>query len=289
MAVTAKSLILDLLSTLKGGAMPVRALVGAGALFALEENGIRVALTRLLASGLVERDERGQYRLAARAQALNRQVTSWRTLEERIRPWDGGWVAVLTAGLPRRPRRGVEQRARALRLIGFRSLAPGLEIRPDNLVGGVAAVRAQLYAVGLDRSAPVFALGQLDPERAARAAGLWDVAALRRAYRLACRRIARSERRLLGLPRPRAMNESFRLGGQVIRQLVLDPLLPEPMVPAAERLALVAAMRRYDRAGRACWADFLRDFAVLQQRAPADVRLAETPSELAGLGRGVAA
>ena len=37
------------------------------------------------------------------------------------------------------------------------------------------------------------------------------------------------------------MVESFLLGGRVIRELVLDPLLPEPIVPDAERDALVAA------------------------------------------------
>ena len=50
------------------------------------------------------------------------------------------------------------------------------------------------------------------------------------------------------------MVESFLLGGRVIRQLVLDPLLPEPILPVGERDALAGAMRRYDRLGRACWA-----------------------------------
>ena len=36
-----------------------------------------------------------------------------------------------------------------------------------------------------------------------------------------------------------------------------DPLLPEPLVPAAERRAVVTALRRYDRAGRRSWAAFL--------------------------------
>ena len=71
---TAKSLILDLLSTLRRGSMPVRALVAAGSFFGIEENALRVALTRLLARGLVERDERGQYRAGSRAGALDRWI-----------------------------------------------------------------------------------------------------------------------------------------------------------------------------------------------------------------------
>jgi len=53
------------------------------------------------------------------------------------------------------------------------------------------------------------------------------------------------------------MVESFTLGGRVIRSLVHDRLLPEPLVPAEERRAVVAALRRYDRAGRRSWARFL--------------------------------
>ena len=68
------------------------------------------------------------------------------------------------------------------------------------------------------------------------------------------------------------MIESFRLGGAAIRQLTLDPLLPEPIVPGDERSALVAAMRRYDAAGRSCWAAFLTRHGVRHRSAPADTR-----------------
>ena len=55
------------------------------------------------------------------------------------------------------------------------------------------------------------------------------------------------------------MSESFRLGGEAIRLLVYDPLLPEPIVAPGERRALVEAMRRYDRLGRQAWAGWLGD------------------------------
>ena len=69
MGPTARSLILDLLSTLRRGAAPVRALVAAAGLFGIGENSLRVALARLLAAGMVERDARGQYRLGPGARA----------------------------------------------------------------------------------------------------------------------------------------------------------------------------------------------------------------------------
>ncbi len=252
-----RSLILDLLSTQRGESMPVGALVAAGALFGVPENGLRVALTRLLSRGLVARDERGRYRLGPAAGALNQRVVSWRRLEERVRRWEGCWIGVALGGLARGRGSALAAAERPLRLLGFQELVPGLALRPDNLKGGVAAVRDELLALGLDPQAVVCELGALDAANEAKARGLWDAAALRRSYARSCRELAASEARLGRLAEGAAMKESFQLGGRVIRALVQDPLLPEPLVPAEERRAVVAALRRYDRAGRRAWAAFL--------------------------------
>jgi phenylacetic acid degradation operon negative regulatory protein len=252
-----RSLILDLLSTQRGESMPVGALVAAGALFDVPENGLRVALTRLLSRGLVARDERGRYRLGPAAGALNQRVVSWRRLEERVRRWEGRWIGVALGGLARGRGSALAAAERPLRLLGFQELAPGLALRPDNLKGGVAAVRDELLALGLDPQAVVCELGALDAANETKARGLWDAAALRRGYTRGCRELAASEARLGRLAEGAAMKESFQLGGRVIRALVQDPLLPEPLVPAEERRAVVAALRRYDRAGRRAWAAFL--------------------------------
>ena len=74
MAPSPKGLVLDLLSTVRTGSMPVRALVAAGGLFGIDENRLRVALTRLLAERLVERDQRGAYRLQ-RSRGVSALVT----------------------------------------------------------------------------------------------------------------------------------------------------------------------------------------------------------------------
>ncbi|HYV57360.1 MAG TPA: PaaX family transcriptional regulator C-terminal domain-containing protein [Candidatus Nitrosopolaris sp.] len=283
---TARSLILDLLSTLRRGSMPVRALVAAGKFFGIAENSLRVAVTRLLADGLVERDERGQYRAGARAETLDRWIKRWRTIDEGTRSWDGTWVVALGVTPPaRRASSGEQNPLRALRFLAFRELVPGVHVRPDNLVGGVAGMREQLHALGLPPDVAVGALRDLDGLTDARVRRLWDVRALRRAYRDTVAALAASEARLAELPPHEAMVESFLLGGRTIRQLVLDPLLPESLVPAAERAALVAAMRRYDRVGRACWASFMRGFDILPEaRAPVDLRIIERVGELEGVG-----
>jgi phenylacetic acid degradation operon negative regulatory protein len=268
---TPRSLILDLLQTVGRASAPVRALVSAAALFGITQNSLRVALARLRADGLVESDARGSYRLGSAARAVSREVQSWRRLEERLAPWQEGWVAVHLASLERRPARALRRRAQALRLLGFRPFAPGLELRPDNLVGGVAGVRERLASLGVEAAARVFAMGELDPAADAEARALWDGQGLVASYRETVGRLEASIARLAELPREAAMTESFRLGGEALRQLALDPLLPEPIVPSAERAALVATMQRYDRLGRAAWAGWLGGSDEVPADLPAGV------------------
>ncbi|HYC01125.1 MAG TPA: PaaX family transcriptional regulator C-terminal domain-containing protein [Candidatus Limnocylindrales bacterium] len=271
MAPKPKSIILDLLSTLRGRPAPVRLFVAAAELFGIEESSVRVALARLHAAGMVERDERGAYRLGAAAEPIQGQVRSWRHVEGRLTSWHGAWQAASFA----RAVRGREQRLqqRAIQFTGMRELAPGLWVRPDNLTGGLAATRENLIRLGLP--VPVFRISDLDPAAQARACRLWPVEELRAGYRACIEELEASAARLPAMEVGAAMVESFLLGGQAIRRIVLDPLLPEAMVPAAERRALLATMTRYDLAGRACWARFMRGFGLPTAAAPMDQRLGE--------------
>lgn len=272
-----KTLILDLLSTLSGGTMPVGALVQSGQLFELAENSVRVALARLLAAGQVERDERGRYRLGERAAPVDRHVHAWRRLEEKLGPWNGSWVGAC-ASIAEGGRRD-----RALRLLGFRELTPGLEIRPQNLRGGASAVREELRQLGLAEPL-VFELAGLDAPTQLRATRLWDVEELRRTY-LSCRaELEDSRKRLVAAGEREGMVESYLVGGRVIRQLAFDPLLPEPILAAAERDALVEAMRRYDRLGRAHWAAFLERHGVFVRGTPLHTQLPEARAAEAWTG-----
>src|SRR5262245_4653196 len=267
---SARSFVLDLLSTLRRGSMPVRALVEAAALFGIAGGSVRVALTRLLAEGLVERDERGEYRLGAGAEPGRRRVAGWRDLAAQLRPWSGAWVAVLDA---RAPERLAQRRSRhALELLGFRALRRGLSLRPDNLAGGLPRLREQLAELGLAPGPLGRELRDLDALSEARALSLWDAEALVASYRRHCREIEASTRRLRARGAEQAMVESFRVGGAALRALAKDPLLPEPIVPARERELLVAAMRDYDALGRASWATFLARHGVAHRAAPVDSR-----------------
>jgi phenylacetic acid degradation operon negative regulatory protein len=78
--------------------------------------------------------------------------------------------------------------------------------------------------------------------------------------------------------------ESFELGGAAIRQLLLDPLLPEPIAPEAERRALLESMRRYDSLGRRVWRGWLGDgAAAASEGLPAGVSGRRTGLALAAV------
>jgi phenylacetic acid degradation operon negative regulatory protein len=252
-----RHLILNLLLGAGGEPLTARDAVASCALFAVTENGTRVALARLAASGLIEAAGRGAYRLGPGAAELAADVGTWRTAERRVCGWSGGWIAVHAGGLPRSDRVALRRRERALRLLGLGELDRGLHLRPDNLVGGVAAVRQRLAKLGLDEAAAVFIATDFDPDRDRRARALWNGSALTRRYRANRRRLvdwlARS-----GTLAPRvAARESFLLGNDAIRELVFDPLLPAPLVDVGARRAFVDALVRFDAAGHSIWTRFL--------------------------------
>lgn len=258
MKLSAKTVILEALSRPEVGlGMPVRVLLRHAQVFDIGESTVRVALARLRGEGLVDAPSRGVYRLGPRAAPIQDQVRGWRDVEAQLKPWDGGWIGAHVAGLPRSDRAALRACDRAFRMTGFRQLAPGLMVRPDNLVEGVDGVRGRLRELGVDASAPVFALRDLSVEDDRAARGLWDGAALAAGYDEIRQQLADSEARFDAVPLDQAIREAFVLGREAIRALVLSPRLPEPLIRQAARAGLGAAMRRYDERAKALWIRYL--------------------------------
>lgn len=256
MTPAAKSLILDLLLATKGAPLAARDAVTAGALFDISENSTRVALVRLSSAGLIEAAGRGTYRLGPSAAQLAADVATWRSAEQRVRAWPGGYVVVHGGAKPSTDRTARRRRERALAMLGFRGLDRGLFVRPDNLKGGVDDVRRRLQTLSLEEEAAVFLASGFDAAREKRARELWDGKALSASYRRTREQLERWLERGAGLEADVAAREAFLLGKRAIRQIVFDPLLPEPLVDTAARRAFVETTRRFDKAGRAIWRRF---------------------------------
>jgi phenylacetic acid degradation operon negative regulatory protein len=257
--VTPKSLLLDLLRVTPLP-VPVRQLVAIGELFGLEGNAVRVALTRLVARGLLTADGRGSYRLAAVADPVSRWADGWRLGERRLKPWTGAWLCLWH---PRGGGRAARARShRALGRLGFGEGREGLWVRPDNLRASLPVLHAELGRLGLAEGALLFVGQELPDQAAAGWTGLWPSDRIAGEHRRALRAIERSRLRLPRLAGGPALVESFLVGGGAIRSLVHDPLLPDRIAAGDDRRALTEAMLDYYRRGFAVWNDMINLTAV---------------------------
>lgn len=253
MKLTARKLILDLLLATEGESLSARDFIGACALFDISENNVRVALVRLSAEGLIEAAERGSYQLSGSAHRLADEVSAWRRAEARLRRWQGDYLAVHCGALGRSDRTRLRRRNRALQMLGFRELERGLFLRPDNIEKHVEAVRRRLHALGLENTANVFVAQGFDAAREQRIHALWDGKALSAGYRQQRNRLESWMKRADKLEAEVAARESYLLGGRAIRDVVYDPLLPEPLVDVAARRDFFDTVSRFDRFGKAIW------------------------------------
>ena len=265
MRVSAKHVIVELLSAgpITGDHMPVRELVRAAQAFGIAENSVRVAIVRLRADGIVESTERGHYLLGPAARPVDERVKRWRDAESLMSPWDGSWICAFTADLPRTDRPALRKRARALRLLGFRDLRDGLHVRPNNLSGTLDELRSRLVRLGLEPGATVFRVSDLSTLDEERARGLWDVASLRAVYADLVEQLDKMTAAFPSLAIEETIRESFMVGREAIRLIVLDPLLPERLIPSSERRALIESMRRFDSSARVYWRKYLEDIAAV--------------------------
>lgn len=253
---SAMRIALALLGAARDEPLTTPMLIGAADVLRLSPNSMRIALSRLTARGDVITPERGVYALSKSRREAFAHVRRYRTAFTQRIAWQGAFFGVLTADLPRRNATLVRRRAHALDLVGFRPLAHGLFIRPDNLERD--SVTAQLRQLGLDATAEVIGV-TLDDRQREKAQRAWPVKAdEQRAIAL-----ARKVRALLPQMNRRPARElaaqSFWLGDEVLRFLARDPLLPEQWADPAPRRTLAELMSELDERGQQVWRSLMEN------------------------------
>lgn len=251
-ALKPKRLILNLLLA-SAQPITVKEMIAASALFGIKESSVRVTVARLSSEGLIQACGRGEYELGPQASDLASDISKWRTVEQRLKPWAGNWLAVHCSGLGRSDRSALRIRERALEMNGFRELVKDLFIRPNNLNETLNDLRNRLYGQGLESEAPVFDIQHLDAERDNQALRLWDSEAITRKYQDTCQRLNEWLARSHDLEIEEAARESFVIGDIAIRQLVFDPLLPDELIDREERHRFIESVLEFDKAGQAIW------------------------------------
>lgn len=252
-----KSLILNLMRAAEGRPVTAADAVTSAALFGIRENSVRVTLVRLAAAGMIESAGRGTYKLGPQAAELAQDLSDWRHREERVTAWSGAWLMVSTGALGRSDRVALRRRDRALALLGFKALDSGLYLRPDNIKGHATAARARLRRLGLENTAPVFTATDLDAELDARARTLWQNEALTQGYAQTRQKLEQWLSRWHELELDVAARECYLLGNESIRQLIFDPLLPDPLVDSQVRHDFTQSVLAFDQTGHEIWRKLL--------------------------------
>jgi phenylacetic acid degradation operon negative regulatory protein len=258
-SLSAPELILSLLDAAPDATLTATRMVAAGDLLGIDPGALRVAAARLVKKGVLAQPARGVYRIGARGGHLQRAVLEWAQVESRLKPWKGDWIGVFTAHLKGTDRAVRRARARALRLRGFVETVPGLAVRPANLRLDPATLREELLGFGLDEAALVLEIGACEPPHVIDPGALWNREILERGYRANIDRLVASTARIADLDAFGAARETLLLGRKVMRDILLDPLLPDGLVDSRLRSAMIAAMKRYDALGKGCWRTFYRE------------------------------
>ncbi|BFM14821.1 hypothetical protein R50073_10040 [Maricurvus nonylphenolicus] len=236
-------------------------LVGVCQLFGITPNNARVTLARLTADNMVDVPQRGFYQLGQTAEPLAEALADWREKEATTCEWNQDWIGVFIGALGRTDRTGLRRRMRVLNLAGFEELEQGLFIRPNNLKGGVSALRTRLYHFGLEEKARVFSLGDLSDAEQKQAIGLWDVDALMATYQQDCDEMLDWLAGMDALTLEEAARQSFVMGDAVLRRVAYDPMLPAEMIDVALRAKRVEIMVEYDRVGKTFFYELYRSLS----------------------------
>jgi phenylacetic acid degradation operon negative regulatory protein len=207
MKLTARSVVLSVLL----GAHPAWAtaaeLIRLTDDFGINENALRVALTRMVAAGDLIRSADG-YRLSDRL--LARQQRQDEALAPRLNAWDGTWttLVITVVGVDAKTRAGLRKRLHDSR---FAELREGVWLRPANL--DVALTEELQGRVRILRSR--------DGEPAALAGLLWDLPAWS----------ATGHRLLDDMAGAETVPQRFVVAAAMVRHLLTDPLLPDELLP----------------------------------------------------------
>jgi len=205
---SARSVVLSLLLGAHPPELPVSALVDAGEMFGIADATLRVALTRMVANGDLERTA-SSYRLSARL--LERQRRQDAALDPAI-AWDGTWETVVVTSVGRSASDRAELRAQLAEL-RLAELREGVWLRPANLARPLPAWPAELITT-------FFSTPTEDPRSLV--ARLWDLDA----WNLTGRHL------LDDVAGARTGAERLTVAAAVVRHLRTDPALPPDLLPA---------------------------------------------------------
>lgn len=254
--ITAKSLLLDVLRSTQTTAWPVKKLIEVAGMFDIRESAVRVTLSRLVARGLIETNEPGSYLITSAYDPVRNWIDDWKAGERRVVEWNRQWLCVYPPTSVRK--KDWQALDKAARRLGFRLVQERLWVRPDNLAMTLHRMN-ELLDVMSGVTSLVFATAtQLHADNQdLTLESLWDRSSLEQEYKQCTLRLKRSMSQQQDPKSSDALRESILVGGEAIRLLAVDPLLPNEMIDTALRAELDTTTRIYNDMYHQSWTNFL--------------------------------
>ena len=222
---SATRVVLDLATASPDTEFSTAVLTRAGEIVGVSASSIRVAAGRLCRENKLRRTARGNVRPQPGRHPHLQRSGGWRTRTDRIRPWDGTWIAVEHSGLKRSDRTAARRHDQALRLAGFEEWKP--HSQSDRTIS--SAARAAPAALSTDSAPPPnrpsWKSLTLPPRMTIRPSRtLWNSEALLADIAEAREALTQAQTRLATISREEAARESLALGSAVIAVIVRNPL-----------------------------------------------------------------
>lgn len=206
---TTRSVVLSILLGVHPAQAPVRGLLKVAVALGFRESAVRVALTRMVAAGDLERVDGGVYRLSPRL--IERQQRQNRAVDPALRAWNGDWSMVITTA----PAEDAAARAAfrdSLLRRRYGELREGVWLRPDNLTRALPDLSARAMCFS-GRPAG-------DPQELADR--IFDTAGW----------AARGKALLSGYRARQPLSDRLAIAALMVRHTLDDPLLPDELLPA---------------------------------------------------------
>lgn len=258
---SAKALLLDLLRMVQPMALPVSLLVSAGRVLGINENALRVNITRLISKQQIEQDERGYYRLGKESAAHDTWLRQWQAGEARVSVWKGDWLVLNSSqALKTKDQQALNK---MVHHFGFRELMSGIWIRPNNLVRTIAQLSEQIAKLAHVNDFVIIVSQQIiQPNKKNSFESLWDSALLEAQYQEIISCLEQGIAEVKNLSIEDAFRNSYFIGAEVHHRLALDPLLPKELVNVNLRKKVAERFAAYDAQYRSAWAEFFQGYAL---------------------------
>lgn len=227
----------------------------AGKAFGYSAATMRATLSRLRSKEKLQTPQKGVYILAKRPTPQWLFNRSWQAHITEPVAWNGQWILASWADNTSLSRNETLSREALLTRYGFMKWRPQLFLRPGNLAGGLAGMRARLASWPAGLQITLSQMSEIEADHEAELFALWTKPATD--YQSLEKMLKDSRHTIQDRVDATSASEVLSLGRLAIKSLLRDPRLPMPKEQLVALNALGKEARTYEHFGMTIWNRYL--------------------------------